>query len=458
MLVTVVVNIPSLRSTTSITEKRNLAEFPEFSIFSLLDGSYFSDISLWFSDTVPARDVLTSANMKIQNFLGITGAQTGFNEGQEGDDIPVPGQVIEDDETLTETTTAAETTTATITETATAEITTSEKTASETVTEKQNTEEKTTAENTEEKTTKAKTDSVTETLGSIAIVDNAGYEYYNFVQDTADIYIKAVNRAGKKLAGTTNVYCMVIPLSTDIILDESVRKKLSVSDQRAATDYMYGSMNDNVNTIEVYNTLKEHNDEYIYFRTDHHWTALGAYYAYVEYCKSAGKMAVDLEDYKLTSFDNFLGTFYNDSGQSPALAKTPDRVDTYYPPCKLTMKVTDVNGNTSVMPLIYDESKSTLASVKYGAFLGGDNPYCVITNESEGAKGSCVVVKESFGNAFVPFLVPNYKKIYVIDYRYWDGSITEFCTKHKVKDLLFCNNISATRSKDLMNTLSSKIS
>lgn len=432
LLITLIVNIPFLRSKTSVTEKRNLAQFPKFTFSALTSGSYFSDISLWFSDTVPARDTLTSANMALKNLLGINGAQAGFNEGKAGDSIPVPGRVIEDE--------------------------TDAPATAPPVTDAQPVQEITTEVTTAPATTEEDFTGVSEALGSVAIVDNAGYEYYNFVQSTADNYIRAINRSGNSLAGKTNVYCMIIPLSSDITLNSKVRAKLSVSDQRDATDYMYGSMNSNVKTVEVFNPLKEHKNEYIYFRTDHHWTALGAYYAYLEYCTAAGLYPVRLENCKLQSFDGFLGTFYNDSGQSPALAATPDVVDTYYPPCEVSMTVTDRNGATYALPLIYDESGSSTASVKYSAFISGDNPFSVITNASEHVSDVCVVVKESFGNALVPFLVPNYKTIYVIDYRYWSGDITSFCIEHGAKDLLFCNNISMTRSSSNVDALSSKIS
>ena len=438
LAVTVVLAMPFLRSETSVTEKRELTKFPHFSFSSLFDGSFFDGVGLWFSDTVPARDTLTAADHRIRNLLGTAGVEAGFAEGEAGDDIPEPGHVLEDEPTADQTE-PTEVQSAQSTETETSEI----QTTSPAPTEPQTDEEFT---------------GVSETLGTVIIADNAGFEYYNFVQETADKYIRAVNRAGNSLAGQTKVYCMIVPLSSDITLNSHVRDKLNVSDQKAASDYMLGSMNENVGTVPIFDTLKAHRDEYIYFRTDHHWTGLGAYYAYREFCAASGKTAVPLNDYELRSYDGFLGTFYNDSGQSPALAATPDRVDTYYPPCQVTMTVTDRNGNTSQMPLIYDESKSTLPSVKYSAFISGDNSFTVINNLDKEDGDTLVVVKESFGNALVPLLPPHYKTIYVIDYRYWYGNITQFCRDKGADELLFCNNISMTRSKSLVEAMDSEIS
>ena len=81
---------------------------------------------------------------------------------------------------------------------------------------------------------------------------------------------------------------MIVPTSIDIMLPESTRAGLNTDDQKKAIDYMYGSMLDETKKVNIYDTLMSHNDEYLYFRTDHHWTALGAYYAYEEFAKAKG--------------------------------------------------------------------------------------------------------------------------------------------------------------------------
>ena len=70
------------------------------------------------------------------------------------------------------------------------------------------------------------------------------------------------------------VYDMIVPTSIDIMLPESTRAGLNTDDQKKAIDYMYGSMLDETKKVNIYDTLMSHNDEYLYFRTDHHWTAL----------------------------------------------------------------------------------------------------------------------------------------------------------------------------------------
>lgn len=84
--------------------------------------------------------------------------------------------------------------------------------------------------------------------------------------------------------------------------------------------------------------------------------------------------------------------------------------------------------------------------VKYSAFIDGDNPYTFIRNRSLADGSSCIIVKESFGNAIIPFLADHYQRIYVIDYRYWDGSLISFAKEKSVDDVIIINNISMTRN------------
>lgn len=426
VICTVFLIIP-LRPSVSETEKRELAAFPEFSFSALADGSYFSDISLWFSDTVPFRDTLVGWNIKLQNFLGTSGAERGFQEAVKNNDeipevIPSPEAAVTDEngEDIKEYETLAP-----------EEITFPE------------------ADN---------APALIEQLGYIAVCGDAGYEYYNFVQSTADNYVKALNTASAKFSGQADIYASIAPGSTDITLDDDNRAKLSssVSDQKKAISYMLGSTASGIKKFDCFDNLKLHRNEYIYFRTDHHWTALGAYYAYEEFCKTKGITPLKISDFEVNSFDGFLGTFYNDSNNHPALGANPDRVDTYAPPCEYTTTLTKNDGSTQSWFLLYDES-SAPASLKYGTFIGGDNPLTTITNTSKADGETCLVVKESYGNAFVPFLVYHYKTVYVIDYRHYNKSLSAFLSENPVDDIIFMNNISMTRNADLVNKMSAFI-
>lgn len=419
--------IMPLRPEESAVEKRKLAEFPKLSVSSLFSGEFFSGVSLWFSDTVPLRDELMAINYKIQNLLGTSAVQAGFNEGVKGDDIP--------DAPVTPLTEAPSSEPTDISET---------QGASEAET------------TTEPPVTEGELPDNIQKLSSVIVCGNAAFEYYNFVQDTADAYARAVNRAAALLAGRAQVYSVIIPTSSDITLDKRIRNDLSVSDQKKAIEYMYGSMVPEVKKVDIFDTMAARANEYIYFRADHHWTGLGAYYAYTKFCETKGIAPLPLSAYTVRSFDNFLGTFYADSGQNPALAETPDVVDTYTPPCNTVMTVTEQSGNKLQTPMIYDATTNRPA-YKYSAFIYGDNPFTVIENTDLQSGESCLLIKDSFGNAFAPLLTYHYKYVYVYDFRYDNSTVDSLVTDLGINDVIIMNNISLTRSSAQVSKLTAKI-
>ena len=295
-------------------------------------------------------------------------------------------------------------------------------------------------------------DKVTD-YGSVVAVGNAAYELYNYSDDAAKNYAGLINKAADGLAGSATVYDLVPPTSTAITFPDNLRDQISSSDQAKSLDKIYGYMDDNVKTVNAYPDLMEHRTEYVYFRTDHHWTALGAYYAYNEFCKTKGIDPTPLENYKTVEYNDFLGSFYKDTNNSSALGNTPDTIKAYYPVSQnVTMDVTDQKGQNYQWDVIHDVTDYG-KSLKYSTFIAGDNPMTVITNSDITDGSSCVVVKESFGNALVPFLIDHYQTVYVIDYRYWTGDLVSFVKEKKAQDVLFINNISMTRSNFLIGKL-----
>lgn len=299
-----------------------------------------------------------------------------------------------------------------------------------------------------------------EQLDALVLIEDAGYEYYNFVEENTNNYIKLVSEAGEALSNTSTLYEMVVPTSMDIMLPESYISEHNVnsSDQRKAIeDYMYPSiknMNPDVKTVSLFDTLKLHSNEYIYFRTDHHWTQLGAFYAYQEFCKVANFTPLELEDFDKESYDGFLGSFYKDC-LSSAMQANPDTVEAYFPPVDASLTYTTSDGTVvEGQPVIQDGSAYDPEWL-YLIFISGDQPYEEIVNNGLDDGSACIVVKESFGNAFVPFLVPHYQHVYVVDYRYYSGSVVDLAQEKNAQDVILINNISMTRSADRISELSS---
>lgn len=290
--------------------------------------------------------------------------------------------------------------------------------------------------------------------GGVYVVGSAGYEMYNYVGSLAEKYQSTVNAVADSLSGVSQVYAMAIPLSSGITLPDELFSDIPGSDQAQAEKDILAGMGQNVKTIPLHDVMMSHRTEYIYFRTDHHWTALGAYYAYVQFCTAKGITPHNLSDYEVSQFPGFLGSFYNDGGKPDTMKNDPDTVNAYHPvSATASMKYGDnENGTLTGGQVIFDESTAS-ASLKYGTFIMGDNPFTVIENPEVSNGESCIVVKESFGNAFVPFLVDHYQTVYVVDYRYYSGSVTQLARDKGVKDVLFVNNLSAIRGSYQMGKL-----
>ena len=175
------------------------------------------------------------------------------------------------------------------------------------------------------------TDATPYQSGGVYIVGNAGYEMYNYVGSLAEKYQSTVNAVADSLSGVSNVYAMAIPLSSSITLPDSLLSDIPGSDQAQAEKDILAGMGQNIKTVPLHDALNAHRTEYIYFRTDHHWTALGAYYAYVQFCNVKGITPHDLSDYEVSQYTGFLGSFYNDGGKPQAMADDPDTVNAYHP-------------------------------------------------------------------------------------------------------------------------------
>lgn len=290
-------------------------------------------------------------------------------------------------------------------------------------------------------------------FGSVVVVGSAAYELYTYLDEPAVSYAQAVNKVAENLSGKAQVYDLIVPLGSGITFPDNLRGQIQSGNQQEAVKKILEKLSESVKGVDIYDSLMEHRNEYIYFRTDHHWTALGAYYAYEDFCAVRGIEPEAIDSYETVEFDNFLGSFYfNDTDECEQLGKTPDVVTAYHPNMDAIMHIEDSRGVKYDSKVIYDESNAA-ASLKYSCFIAGDNPYTEIVNNELTDGSSCVVVKESFGNSFIPFLVDHYQTIYVLDYRYWTGSVSELAAEKGAGDVIFINNLSMIRNKNLVGKL-----
>ena len=279
-------------------------------------------------------------------------------------------------------------------------------------------------------------------LGSIFIRGGKAYEYVAYVSSVAEEYAESVNKTAKQLAGIANVYTLVIPKAAAWAPNGGdyyyTLQKNGIAD-------IYSMMDAGVKTVDAFSKLDEHHNEYLYFGTDHHWTSLGGYYSYLAFMETAGKTPAPLSSYTEKQFPGFYGLL---DMYTEGYTLAADTVHAWVPQVNW-MEYTDIYGDTYEYNVITDVSDWGSGS-KYLTFIAGDQPLVEITNDNIKDGSSIAVVKESFGNAFAPWLVNSYNKVYVIDHRHFpdvfDETLSEFVKEKGIKDVLFCNNITATCS------------
>ena len=286
-------------------------------------------------------------------------------------------------------------------------------------------------------------------------VDDAANELYGYNSSAAEAYAEVINAVEQALHGQVKVYDLASPTGSGIVLPDDIAKILpGFTDQGEAIRRIFEKISDEVVKVSPYDNMMRHRDEYLYFHTDYHWNGRGAYYAYEAFCQAKGITPYSLSERRKQTFDGFLGALYfNDSGKDPILRENPDTVEAYHPHSpNASMRYTDRKGDTYDWNIIMDVSGWNAGS-KYSTFAAADNPIAVFSNPDVTDGSVAIVVKESYGNALLPYLVDHYATIYEIDYRYWTGSLVDFAREKQADDLIFANNLSMIGSNLLIGKL-----
>lgn len=243
-----------------------------------------------------------------------------------------------------------------------------------------------------------------------------------------------------------NVDVLLIPNSYEI-LKNKLPYDIKLFDQNAFIDDYYKQLSEykNVNTVDAYSALDEHKDEYIYYKTDHHWTTLGAHYVYSEYMDELGSNHTNYDELVKDSVSYFYGTYYS---KSKKFNCTMDVIEYI-----LDLDVSCTIGGEKV-DSIYDLSKFETRD-KYAAFLHGNNDLTIVKRNKKidekyayendgtfsGNKKSILIVKDSFGNSFVPLLTENYDEIYVVDLRANTMNLSEIIENNNFDRILFLYSV-----------------
>ena len=264
------------------------------------------------------------------------------------------------------------------------------------------------------------------------IYKNAAYELCGASDEAGKDYAAAISEF-KKSAPDFTVYNMVVPTHTEFGIPQRLASEIYTQSQSQNIKTIYSSYTEDVKPINCYNALCRHKDEYVYFNTDHHWTGLGAYYAYQAFCEQTGQQALALTDCTEQTIDGFEGSFY-----SADASLSPDSVHYWKFPYQTHAKRQEESGAEMYDTDVYYEGAA--GSGAYITFIYGDSSLFIEYNDTNKNGKKIAVVKESYGNAFVPYLTNNYEEVHIIDFRYFTQNIKEYMQENGITEILFLNN------------------
>ncbi|XID94174.1 DHHW family protein [Paenibacillaceae bacterium WGS1546] len=265
-------------------------------------------------------------------------------------------------------------------------------------------------------------------------------------------YADTLNQIADRVGPDVNVYSLLAPSSVEFSGHSGI-EQLTES-QKEAIDQINLRLDASIVQVDAYAGLAAHQDEYIYFRTDHHWSALGAYYAYVQFMEAIGEQPIPLEQYQKEQIPEFLGTAYKQT-LNDRLERHPDTIE-YYLPFTEYQYMMHTSPTRSVDRNLVDPNFAKYSSTDYAVFLGGDYPWGEIVTDNKNGK-RVVVVKDSYANAFVPFLLPHFEKVYYLDPRHYHANLLDFIQEQEITDVLFLNNTSVARNTGLTQQIIDKM-
>ena len=269
------------------------------------------------------------------------------------------------------------------------------------------------------------------------LIDKNEYteENYDFLQkNTQKISTFAQNLKDSGISAST----VLIPRKIDVLTDK-LPPYYSIERNQNAWDHVMG---DAILTLTDALTDAHKRGEQIFFKTDHHWTSEGAYYAYCALADTLGYTPIPLESFDLmTVSDAFFGTTYSKSGFFSA---SPDTLE--IPENSLDFITTVVDTDVSFegfYDLSYLEKKD-----KYSIFISGNNAHVKVYDTKNSDKETLLLVKDSFSHALVPYLAQHYN-LEIIDLRYYTDSLSDFIEENNIKNVLFIYGLDTLASADM---------
>ncbi len=387
--------------TVSVLEKRALKARPALTSEALFQGSYTTDYDEYFSDTFPLRDGFMRINRMLNSFYYFSGAgnDSMLVLSQSAQDTELGGESLDD-------------LTGRLGSDASPQPSPSAKPVPSTAPSAS----PVSAQPTPPVPDVPDEKDAFDAGHSIIIIGNRAMEIPSASTKLLERYARALSSMPVAMPDS-RIFSLITPNAGEFYSPETFHT--GAHSQKNMIDKTYALMN-SVITVDAYSALRAHIDEYIYFRTDHHWTARGAYYAYTALCGAAGFEPVGLDAFKTGRYDTFLGSMYgwtSEYPQSKALMEDPDYLEYYLPVTASSAEYFSSPAFSDGVKIpVVDTTISDDYSNKYLCFIRGDTPICKVTTDNKNGL-KCVVIKESYGNALIPFLTSHYEEIYVIDPR-----------------------------------------
>lgn len=383
------------RSKVSQIENRELAKFPKFTFSSYFSGEFTTGVANWFNDTVPYRDSFKRTGSKIIGMMGFSGSEDTITLIQT--DIVAENMAGKKEE-IPASTNSAETIAPT--------------------------------EAPDKDYTKEEAE-VDDVNGLLVVKQDGHYKVLSlFGSGSGTDYVNALNSLQEQVGDDVTIYSMPAPLNSEFYLPSNASDYSSSQEENF--NEIAAKLNKDIVSINICPVLREHTEEPIYCRTDHHWQPLGAYYAVEAFAEAAGVPFKQLDAYEKDVNEGFVGTMYAFTDDSRVLNDPEDFV--FYKP---TWDYQTYYYDTDFEYLYEgDLIIDTDVDNSYLMFMGSD---ALITKIDTSVNNDRVLllIKDSYGNAEVPFFTASFEHIFVVDMRYFDRNLVNFIKEMGVTDVLF---------------------
>ncbi len=274
-----------------------------------------------------------------------------------------------------------------------------------------------------------------EVSGSILVLDGGrAMMLYDMDRELGHKYAAAVNKYKEQLGGNVNVYSMIVPTQLSFYLPENC-SDLS-DDEAARIADIYGNM-DGIIPIDVFSALKDRVNEDIYYRTDHHWTQLGAYYAAREFAQTALVPFDELSEFEKHEKENYLGSFFGGSSEHPEIKNNPETFVWYIPKREVIATYYDKEFKIGE-DRSYFLDPNDIDAPSHWLDTYAEAALAVRVNTGLDTGRKLLMIKDSYADMLAPSLFGSFDEIWIADMRFCGTSTVQLARDKGITDVLFC--------------------